>query len=104
MLSVWLLLQKNRSKLHDLMLMGYKPAAVGRYYYIIVGVVNACVLAGAIIVMLVVSALWSGPLEAIGVKGASPLAAIVTGVAVITAITLVNFLAIRRKVSESFKG
>lgn len=104
MLSVWLLLQKNRSKLHDLMLMGYKPDAVGRYYYIIVGVVNACVLAGAIIVMLVVSALWRGPLEAIGVKGASPFAAILTGIAVIGVITAINFLAIRSKVKESFAG
>lgn len=104
MLSIWLLLQKNREKLHDLMLMGYSPKAVGRYYYIIIGAVNGCVLIGAVIVMLAASALWRAPLEAIGVNGASAIPAILTGIAVMILITAINFLAIRRKIRTAFPG
>ena len=104
MLSVWLLLQKNRDKLHNLMLQGYTPGAVGRYYCIITGGVNAAVLAGALAVMFVVSGLWREPLAAIGMEGASPWAAVLTGVALMGAVTLINFAAIRKQVRKSFAG
>jgi len=104
MLSVWLLLQKNRDKLHSLMLLGYTPASVSRYYFIIVGAVNFVVLVGAVLVMLSVSVLWRAPLDALGMSGASPLAAIGTGVAVMVAVTAINFVAITSKVKGSFAG
>lgn len=104
MLSIWLLLQKNREKLHDLMLMGYSPKTVGRYYTVIIGIVNGCVLIGAIIVMLCMSTLWRTPLEALGLSGASPVIAILTGIVLMAIITAVNLLAIRRKVLAAFPG
>ena len=86
------------------MLLGYTPASVSRYYFIIVGAVNFVVLVGAVLVMLSVSVLWRAPLDALGMSGASPLAAIGTGVAVMVAVTAINFVAITSKVKGSFAG
>lgn len=56
MLSIYLLLQKNRTKIHDLMQLGYSPAQVSRHYHLIVIAVNAGVLLTAMAVMLAASA------------------------------------------------
>lgn len=104
MLSVWLLLQKNRDKLHSLMMLGYRPAQVRRYYFVLVGAVNALVMLGAIAAMLIVSGFWRTPLEAIGVDGASSLSAIAVAVVLTLLITAINYAAIAAKVKDSFRG
>lgn len=102
-LSIYLLLQKNRDKIHDLMQLGYSPAMVSRYYYILVAATNAAVLVAAVIVMLTASQMWDKPLEAIGVTPASPLTAILSGVAITLLITLGNIVAINRKVKAAWR-
>lgn len=102
-LSIYLLLQKNRDKIHDLMQLGYSPSMVARYYYIIVAATNAAVLVAAVIVMLTASRMWDKPLETIGVTPASPMTAILTGVAITLLITLGNIVAISRKVKASWR-
>lgn len=102
MLSIFLLLQKNRDKLHDLMLLGYSPAAVSRYYAIIVTGINAGVLLLAVAAMLIGRSLWKAPLAQLGIEASSPWVAILIGVAVITVITTVNLLSIRRAMRRYF--
>jgi len=103
LLSLYLLLQKNRDKLHQLMLLGYCPSQVSRGYYYIVAAVNVCVLAGAVAVTIFASCRWKEPLAAIGLKGASPWLTIAAGAAITAFITIVNFVAIRRKVAGAFR-
>ena len=102
LLSIYLLLQKNREKLHSLMMLGYSPAAVARYYYLIVGVINGAILIGAVICMLVARHIWRIPLEQIGVDSTSPLTAILTGFVIMLLITAGNFWAIARNVRRTF--
>ena len=102
LLSIYLLLQKNREKLHSLMMLGYSPAAVARYYYLIVGVINGAILIGAVICMLVARHIWRIPLEQIGVDSTSPLTAILTGFVKMLLITAGNFWAIARNVRRTF--
>ncbi len=102
LLSIYLLLQKNREKLQRLMTLGYRPADVARYYYIIVGCINGAVLAGAVTAMLVAKHFWSGPLESIGVESDSPWIAIITGTVIMGLITAGNILAIARNVKKNF--
>lgn len=102
LLSIYLLLQKNRGKLRQLMTLGYTPGAVARNYYIIVCSINATVLAGAIIVMLVAKHAWSVPLENIGVSSGSPWVAIGVGVAIMALITAGNIAAIARNIRRTF--
>lgn len=104
MLSIYLLLQKNKEKLHDLMLLGYSPSQVARYYYQLVGLVNVGVLAFAIIILLVATMLWRAPLDELGVEGASLLPSIIIGVVIVGIITIGNFVAITRNVKNNFYG
>lgn len=102
LLSIYLLLQKNKEKLHDLMQLGYSPAQVARNYYILVGVVNGVVLVLSVAVMLIASAMWSAPLNGLGVDGASPVVSVVVGVVIMASITVGNFVAISRNVRRNF--
>lgn len=104
MLSIYLLLQKNKEKLHDLMLLGYSPSQVARYYYQLVGLVNVGVLAFAIIILLVATMLWRAPLDELGVEGASLIPSIIIGVVIVGIITIGNFVAITRNVKNNFYG
>ncbi len=102
LLSIYLLLQKNREKLRSLMMLGYTPGAVARYYYIIVASINGCVLIGAVAAMLTGRWLWSAPLSEIGVKGSSPWLSVAVGILIIAIITLGNFWAIASNVRRTF--
>lgn len=102
MLSIFLLLQKNRDKLHDLMLLGYSPAAVSRYYTIIVVSLNVAVLLLAIAAMLTGRAIWHTPLSHLGIDPTSPWTTIIIGTAIIALITALNLIAIRRAMRRYF--
>lgn len=102
MLSIFLLLQKNRDKLHDLMLLGYTPGEVSRYYSIIVISINAAVLLLSIAVMLVARAVWRQPLAGIGIEPSSPWLSMLIGFLIVSAITAVNLSAIRRSMRRYF--
>lgn len=102
MLSIHLLLQKNREKLRDLMLLGYSPALVSKQYCRMVAVINAGVCAGAIIAMLISRAIVHGPLSRIGVEPEAPYITVSIGVAAMIAVTLLNFASIRRRIIRYF--
>lgn len=102
LLSIYLLLQKNREKLRMLMMLGYTPGAVARYYYRIVGAINGAILVGAVALMLAGQQFWSTALKEIGVRTDSPWTAIGVGVAIIALITIGNVVAIRRNVRRTF--
>lgn len=102
LLSIYLLLQKNREKLRQLMMLGYSPAAVARHYYKIVCAINCSVLIGAVAVMLVAKNLWSSSLENIGVESGAPWIAITIGTVIMAAITAGNLMAISRNVKKNF--
>lgn len=104
LLSIYLLLQKNREKLRDLMLLGYSPRQVATYYYIIVASINVAVLAGAVAAVLVGRARWAEPLESIGIGVTSPWAVLGIGLAVVVGVTAINIAAISRNVSKIFRG
>lgn len=102
MLSIYLLLQKNKQKLHDLMLLGYSPGMVAAPYYRLITYINVTVLVMAVCAMLLASGYWVERFSAIGINSASPLNAIVTGFIISAVITLLNCLAIRRIVRRNF--
>ncbi len=102
LLSIHLLLQKNRDKLRSLMMLGYSPIDVARHYYTIVALINGCILIGAVSVMLVARLIWNTPLADIGVTTTSPWLSIVIGLCIIMLITIGNFCAISRNVRRTF--
>jgi hypothetical protein len=102
MLSIYLLLQKNKQKLHDLMLLGYSPAQVARPYFMLVGIVNVSVLVLSEIIMLLAASWWQPRLQEIGVAAGSVVPAAVTGVVIIAFVTGLNIIAIARIVRRNF--
>lgn len=101
LLSVYLLLQKNRDKLRDLVLLGYTPWRVARYYYVLVAVVNVVVLVVALVLVAVARAYWYVPLETVGTVTASFAPSVLVGVISVVAITLCNIVAINRNLIKS---
>lgn len=102
MLSIFLLLHKNRETLRDLMLLGYSPAQVSRCYYILVAAVNGCVLLVAVAVLAVVSRLWISLLAETGVQATSLWPSVSVAAAVMAVITLLNALTIRKQIRRYF--
>ena len=103
LLSIYLLLQKNRAKIHDLMLLGYTPAQVSAYYRNIVIGVNLAVLLLAAAGVVTVASLWHQSVSDLGATGTSPLPTILIGTAILLLITLGNILAINRTVRRAFR-
>lgn len=104
MLSIYLLLQKNREKTHTLMILGYSPAAVSRHYIITVGLLNTLSFLAAMTTMLIASHFWTAPLAAIGVTTATPWLTILLGVAITAVITVLNTIAITGKLRSSYRA
>ncbi len=100
-LSLYLLLQKNRGKLRDLILLGYTPAQVSRYYYALVACVNAAVLVLACAAAGCASAMWADAARAMRGAGASLWPMMMAGVAIMAVVTALNFLSIKRTVLRS---
>ncbi len=103
LLSIYLLLQKNREKLHDLMQLGYSPGQVSRYYKLIVAMINLVVYVVAAAAVLIASHRWGGTLSALGIEGSSAVPTLLTGLAIILVITLGNLMIISRKVRTAFR-
>ena len=102
-LSLWLLLSKNRDKLFDLMQLGYSPGAVSLRYYVMVCSINFCVLAGAIVLLLLSRHFWMSLLDAVGWGGASVVPTIIVGIAIVVLITLLNMITIHTRMRSYFR-
>lgn len=102
MLSIYLLLQKNTTKLENLLLMGYSPARVSFPYQGLTILLNAVVL---VLSLGVVVAVRDYYLSAIGqmfpdLKGGTPWLAVVLGTVLSLFVTGMNCWIIRRRINR----
>lgn len=100
MLSIYLLVQKNASKLENLLLIGYSPNRVSRPYQLITILLNILVLLIAIAVLFFVRNYYMGIVELLfpQIPDGGMLPAIGLGILLLLFVSLFNMLAIRRKV------
>lgn len=105
MLSIYLLLQKNNTKLENLLLIGYSPAQVAFPYCLLAGVLNAVVIVIALALVLCSRNYYIELLQEVftPVEGASWMPAAVAGILLFIAVTLLNIVAIRKKVFHILK-
>lgn len=100
LLSIFLLLQKNTEKIDNLLLIGYSPQAVARPYHLLTISLNTLVLILSIIIVLLLRGyylpLFGQLYPSYSAASLSP--ALLTGVALYLLVTLLNYVAIRRKV------
>lgn len=100
-LSIYLLLQKNSTKLENLLLIGYSPARVARPYQLLTILLNLVVLVlGVVVVMLVRSLYLDTVMNLYPDAGSgSVLPAIVIGVIIFVGVSALNVVIIRRKIN-----
>ena len=105
MLSIYLLVEKNSQKLENLLLIGYSPSGVSRPYQLLTIGLNACVLVIAWVALYFVRAYYMDFIETLfpDIPDGSMLPAILLGAALFVLVSLLNVVAIRRKVSGIWK-
>lgn len=106
MLSIYLLVQKNSSKLENLLLIGYSPFRVALPYEILTLVLNAVVLLVAIIVVSFVREYYMEIIETLFPRIAygSMMPSVFLGLSLFIIISAVNQLAIYHKVKKIWYG
>ncbi len=99
-LSIFLILQKSREKLRNLMLLGYHPHAVARYYELVVIIANIIITAISIAVTFTARTFWSDHLTAIGLGDASIVPTLSFALVYLLGITALNILIIRKHLMQ----
>lgn len=105
MLSIYLLVQKNASKLENLLLIGYSPAEVSRPYQLLTMGLNMFVLVLAWVILFFVRGYYMDFIESLypDVAEGSLLPAILLGLILFVLVSILNVLAIHRKVMRIWK-
>ena len=99
MLSIYLLVQKNSSKLENLLLIGYKPTQVARPYQLLTISLNIAVLLIALLVLFFVRNYYMDIIENLfpDMEDGSMLPAFGLGVALLVLVSLCNLVAYATK-------
>lgn len=102
MLSIYLLVQKNTTKLENLLLIGYSPARVAMPYQFLTIGLNAIVLAIALLLLMMVRNYYLGVIETLfpQLDEDSMLMVCLAGLALFVFVSIVNIFIIRRKVMK----
>ncbi len=105
MLSVYLLVQKNSSKLENLLLVGYSPARVSMPYQILTIGLNVLVFVLAFVVLIIIRQQYLGLFETFfpNMETPSMLIAVVVGVGLLLLVSVLNVIAVRSKVMSIWK-
>lgn len=105
MLSVYLLVQKNSSKLENLLLVGYSPARVSMPYQILTIGLNVLVFVLAFVVLIIIRQQYLGLFETFfpNMETPSLLIAVVVGVGLLLLVSVLNVIAVRSKVVSIWK-
>jgi hypothetical protein len=100
MLSIYLLVQKNATKLENLLLIGYSPSQVSRPYQLLTLVLNVAVLLIAWLLLWMVRNYYMDVIYTFfpQMEEGSMLPAIIVGILLLLVVTTFNQYAIRRKV------
>ena len=102
MLSIYLLVQKNSSKLENLLLIGYSPANVSKPYQLLTMGLNIVVLIVAWVVLFFLRSYYMDFIETLfpDLDEGSMLPAILLGLVLFFIVSVLNIFAIRRKVMK----
>lgn len=95
LLSIFLLLQKNKEKLRNLMLLGYSPKEVGKYYIRFVTVLNGLIVSFCIIITIIVRTTWQAQLQELSLGGASLLPIFITALSFFIIVLTINIHVIK---------
>lgn len=100
-LGIYLLLQKNSTKLENLLLIGYSPARVARPYQLLTIILNLVVLALGVVAVIAVRSLYLDTVMNLypDAGSGSVLPSVVTGIIIFIGVSALNIVIIRRKIN-----
>lgn len=104
MLSIFLLIQQSREKLRYLMLLGYAPRLIGRYYQRVVLRINVVITFVAVGLTFLFRSIWASQLSEIGLGSASVLPVVGAAAAYLLLVTLLNLRVIRSRLLAIWRG
>ena len=101
-LSIYLLLQKNTTKLENLVLAGYAPKVVAAPYQILTAALNLLVVIGALCVVFILRGFYLGKLESLfgGYLNGTTTYTWIASVGIVCVVILFNMWIIQRKVNQ----
>lgn len=99
-LSIYLLLQKNATKLENLLLIGYSPARVARPYQLLTIMLNLLVLGLGVVIVMIVRTLYLDTVSSLYQDAGTGnlLPSFFTGIVIFLGISVLNIYIIRRKI------
>lgn len=105
MLSIYLLVQKNSTKLENLLLIGYSPHAVAKPYQMLTIGLNLGVLVIAFIILLIVRNYYMSIILTLfpDIETSGVLSALILGLALFVVVSVFNIIAIRNKIVKIWK-
>lgn len=95
------MLQKNSTKLENLLLIGYSPARVARPYQLLTVILNLAVLLLGCVVVMSVRSLYLDTIMNLypGAGGGSMILSQVAGCVIFVGVSVLNIVIIRRKIN-----
>ena len=105
MLSIYLLVQKNASKLQNLLLIGYSPSLVAMPYQLLTIGLNLVVLLIALVVLSLLRGYYMEVIETLfpDIDEGNILPSVAVGLCLFALISVVNVIAVRRKVMSVWR-
>lgn len=103
LLSVSLIMEKNRDKLHSLLMLGYRLQAVGRPYVLLITLSTLAAFVAALAGMLLLRGYYLQPLLGLGAEPSGVSAPIGVGMVLTCVILFFNIYAVRHKVYEAWR-
>ena len=105
MLSIYLLVQKNSSKLENLLLIGYSPGHVAHPYQLLTISLNIAVLIMAWVILFFVRNYYMGIIETLfpDIEDGSMLPTLIVGISLLLLVSICNLFAIRNKIASIWK-
>ena len=100
LLSLYLLVTKNRRAISGLIMLGYRPGEVARRYIWLVGAINGGVLVLTVVVLALLHPLWATPIQAMGLPVGTVAPAAGGAAGIVAVVTLVDTVALRRLVAR----
>lgn len=104
LLSISLIMEKNRDKIHSLLMLGYETAKIGRPYSALVTVGPLIALVLALGGVAILRAWYLGPIEGLGARPAAVWLAPLVGLALTVMIVGVNIATIRNRIRAAFRN
>ncbi len=101
-LSISLIMEKNRDILHSLLMLGYDAGSVGRPYIMLAVTASVVAYLLSVVAILAMRAYYLTPIEGLGGVPTGLVGTLLIGAALTGVIILLNVLTVRRRVRASF--